>query len=77
MSEDRVIGKPEAPPTLAEAGIDKNLTKRARQAAAVWAFASSHPRHSPKGGESQYSRREYCSSPRKRSQERWRAGGVA
>jgi hypothetical protein len=34
-TEDRVRIKPEAPPTLAEAGIDKNLAQRARTYAAV------------------------------------------
>ena len=33
--KDRVATKPEAPPTLAEAGIDKNLAHRARSLAAV------------------------------------------
>ena len=33
--QDRVAPKPEAPPTLAEAGIDKNLAHRARALAAV------------------------------------------
>ena len=33
--EDRVFKKPEAPATLLEAGIDKNLAHRAREAAAL------------------------------------------
>lgn len=34
-NQHRVISKPDAPPTLAEAGIDKNLANRARTYAAV------------------------------------------
>jgi hypothetical protein len=35
-NQHRVVRKPDAPPTLAEAGIDKNLAHEGRKLGALW-----------------------------------------